>query len=195
VALLAGVLAGCGGTGQAVAGHSDRPAIPAHAIYTVAAPVLHRGGAQTACNAILTSYPPAGCSGVAVAGYDFEHVAGVVHFPGVGWETPTLRLAGRWNGRTLVVTRVARAGAAQSAPGPPARCRVAPRPRGAALVRRIAHEHAEATLLAFGACGETAWVLVPVADHRTVHAIRNRYGGRIVVSGWLRPPRHRRGMP
>jgi hypothetical protein len=63
----------------------------------------------TACLTILPSYPPAGCSGVPVTGYDFTRVAGLVRFGAqgaMGWQTQPLRLVGTWNGHALTLIRV-----------------------------------------------------------------------------------------
>ncbi len=184
------VLAGCGaGSHPATTQLPDR-AGPVRATYVVSAPVLEMHGTQTACDAILTSYPPAGCSGVPVRGYDFAHIPGVVRYGGMGWQTPVLRLTGRWDGHALVVSRVAATTTGQAPPDAPDACRAGPHPRGEALARRIAHDAAPGMrLIAFGPCGRTAWVLVPVADRSTVRAIRLRYGKGVIVDGWLRRAR------
>ncbi len=187
IAPLIALLAGCGaGTHTATTHLPDRAGGPAQATYVVSAPVLEMRGIQKACDAILSSAPPTGCSGVKVTGYAFAHLPGVVRYGSVGWQTPMLRLTGRWNGHALVVSRVAETTAGQSAPGAPSRCLVAPRGRGEALVRRMAHDDAAGIrLMAFGPCGRTAWALVPVANPQTVHAIRQRYGD-VIISAWLR---------
>jgi hypothetical protein len=186
------VLAGCGGASHTATTQLPDRAGPVTATYVVSAPVLRVHGVQTACDAILTSNPPAGCSGVPVSGYDFAHVPGVVRYGARGWQTPVLRLTGRWSGRALVVSRVSGTTAGQAPPAAPQRCAARPRPRGEALVRRIANdESAGMQLIAFGPCGRTAWVLVPVANRATVRAIRLRYGRDVIVGGWLQ--RSRRG--
>jgi hypothetical protein len=188
---LVALLAGCGaGTHTAATRLPDR-AGPVRATYVVSAPVLEMRGTQRACDAILSSAPPTGCSGVTVTGWDFAHLAGVVRYGSVGWQTPVLRLTGRWNGHALVVSRVTETKVAPPAPGAPGRCLVRPRPRGEALARRMAHDNAAGIqLMAFGPCGRRAWALVPVANRSSVRTIRQRYGD-VIVSGWLRRARRR----
>jgi hypothetical protein len=184
---LIAVLAGCGAASHTATTRLPDRAGPLRTTYVVSAPVLKVHGLQEACDAILTSYPPAGCSGVAVRGYDFAHLPGVIRYGGIGWRTPMLRLTGRWNGHVLVVSRVASTHTGHAPPGAPAGCPAVPRPRGEALARRIVHdESAGMPLMAFGPCGRTAWVLVPVADRSTIQAIRQRYGTGVIVRGWLR---------
>jgi hypothetical protein len=185
IVLVVSLAAGCGGAAHVASGPGRAAAARSAPAYAVVAPVLDRGGAPRACRAILTSLPPAGCSGIPVRGFDFEHVQGVIHFHGDGWETPTLRIVGVWNGHALVVTRVGRPGPAPAAPPAPARCAIEARPRGMALVRRIARDHAATAPMAFGPCGTTAWLLVPVADAATTRAVHRRYGDAVIVRGWL----------
>ena len=74
------------------------------ATYTVTAPLLHRQKSHVvlACQAILTSLPPAGCSGVRVDGYDFSRLRHVTRFRSAWWTGPYV-LVGTWDGRRLTL--------------------------------------------------------------------------------------------
>jgi hypothetical protein len=160
------------------------------ATYTTVAPVLHltRTGTQMACLVMLTSFPPAGCSGVRVAG-SLTHVSRTVRFGAMGWQTPPVRLVGTWNGQRLRLTR-APAPAATTRPEPAlsAACHVRTAPAGAALARRITGaRRRRIDSLEVVPCGGTVWVLVAVADRPTIAFIHEHFGRTVVVSGWLRP--------
>jgi hypothetical protein len=163
-------------------------------VYEVVAPVLYRPGFQEplACAAELASYPPAGCSGVRVTGYDFAHVPGVVRYGSgrMGWQTPVLRLAGVWDGHALHATRVSRAGSsAQTQPEPPARCDGSRVGRHAhALAHAIPRVARRIKLMDLQPCPRTVWLLVGVADPKTVAFIHRRFGDAVRVSGWLQRP-------
>src|SRR5438034_1487266 len=75
------------------------------ATYEVVAPLLHPPGSSNtfACDVVLTSDPPAGCSGVVLAGYDFERLPGVSHTVG-WWQTGPMLVVGTWDGHALTVT-------------------------------------------------------------------------------------------
>ena len=164
-----------------------RAARPAR--YVVTAPVLYRTGRQAprACLAILTSMPPAGCSGVPVTGYDFGRVPGLVRYGSAGWQTPLLRMAGTWNGRALALKHTpAPASAAPQPPAPPAACHGRPTLPAKRLMTRIGRAGEGIGLLELTPCGARVWVLVAVADHTTRAEIRDRFGNRVTVAGWLR---------
>jgi hypothetical protein len=157
--------------------------------YAVVASVLYlsRVGRPMACNALLTSFPPSGCSGVPVAGYDFQHVRGLVRFHGMGWQTPLLRLIGTWEGRTLWVTRSTLARTPEPPPTPPATCHGGTS-TARAFVKRISQDAASFSVLQATPCGQRVWALVAVADRATVRFIQQEFGQRIIVAGWLRRP-------
>jgi hypothetical protein len=157
--------------------------------YTVSAPVLYRTGSKAprACLAILTSVPPAGCSGVPVTGYDFRRVSGLIRYGSAGWQTPLLRIAGTWNGHALALNRApAPASAAPQPPAPPAGCNGKTTPTANSLMRRIGRARDRIGLLQVTPCGTGVWVLAAVADHATRTEIRDRFGERVIVAGWLR---------
>jgi hypothetical protein len=193
--LLAVVAAGCGQAASSTRptnGVSPAPvAATQPASYEVVAPVLHlnRVGKPMACLTFLQSLPPAGCGGVAVTGYDFTKVPGLVRFADMGWQTPPLRLIGTWDGHALTVTSVSPAAAsAQSEPGPPKACDGSRETAASrALARAITRAHLRIKMLELSPCREAAWVLVAVADQSTISYIRDRFGDRVIVKGWLRP--------
>ncbi len=151
------------------------------------APLLHlrRTGSTQACQTILTSYPPAGCSGVPVTGVDPSTLRGISRFPG-GWQTRSLRLTGTWDGHALHLTVPPTPAAGKPPPDPPLRCRVPSTSYASALAGRIAADRG-LHVLSTSACGSTAWALVAVADSHTASAIHRRFGRRVIVSGFLRP--------
>jgi hypothetical protein len=158
--------------------------------YSVTAPVLYRTGerAPRACLVILTSLPPAGCSGVPVTGYDFRRVPGLIRYGSAGWQTPLLHMVGTWNGRVLALKHTpAPASAAQQPPAPPAGCDRKTTPAAHSLMRQIGRARNRIGLLESTPCGARVWVLVDVADHETRIEIRDRFGKRVTVAGWLRP--------
>lgn len=199
-------VAGCGdtdGSGQTVSTNPRRESIAAAAVarpgrlVEVVAPVFYwsRTGQQIACLTILQSLPAAGCGGVPVKGYDFERVEGVIHFGeavsrlgNAGWQTPPLRLVGRWNGQELIVKRVSLAGSSPESPAPPARCDAGQTTRS---MRRLAGAITAAQrrihLLELDVCRTNVWLLVPLADARTSSYLTKHFGGRIIVASWLRP--------
>jgi hypothetical protein len=157
--------------------------------YSVTAPVLYLAGRQAprACLAILTSMPPAGCSGVPVSGYDFRRVPGLIRYGSAGWQTPLLRMAGVWNGHALVITRVpAIALAAPQPPAPPVACRGGTTPATKNVMRRIGRARDHMGLLQLTPCAARVWMLVAVADRATRAEIRDQLGRRVIVVGWLR---------
>lgn len=158
-------------------------------LYTVTASVLYRPAMRTphACLTVLESLPPVGCGGVPVGGYDFRHVPHVIHFAGGGWQTPELRLAGAWDGHTLVLARPpapARLGARE--PVPPALCGGRQAPAARSLAKRITRAHVRLGLIELAPCGRRVWVLVGVADPPTRSVLHHLFGRRVIVRGWLR---------
>ena len=151
-----------------VVSSSRHPPNASPATYTVVAPVLYQTtlGTRMACLAIHTSFPPAGCSGVAVAGDDFTHVAGVVHFGAMGWETPQLRLVGTWNGHRLTLTRVPVPTTTRPEPSPPSACHSKTTPSGAP--RWLGGSPA---LTAASACSNSSRAVAPSNAFRTEEAV------------------------
>jgi hypothetical protein len=161
-------------------------------LYTVTASVLYRTGmgAPQACLTFLESLPPAGCGGLPVAGFDFQHLSGVIHFRGVGWQTPALRMVGLWTGKVFRLVRPpSTAGAPAREPEPPPTCHGQHTPGTNTLSKRITRAHARLRLLELLPCGHRVWALVAVADQPTRGFIRHHFGRRVIVSGWLRSGR------
>lgn len=156
--------------------------------YEVVASILSTRGTSTpwACDSMLLSLPPAGCSGVPVTGYDFEHLSGVQRLRGTWWTGPLL-LVGTWDGDSLTLTRppVPRR-SPQPEPSPPSSCPGRTRPAIKILARRVTREHARFNMLALERCGDRLWVLVAVADEATIAHLRHHFGNHFLVSGWLR---------
>jgi hypothetical protein len=167
-------------------------------LYTVTASVLYRPGMRTphACLTFLESLPPAGCGGVPVAGFHLRHLPHVIHFAGGGWQTPELRMAGAWDGRTLVLTRPpSPAPAPAREPVPPPACQGQQAPGTNLLAKRITRAHARLGLIELLPCGRRVWALVGVADPLTRSFIRHHFGRRVMVSGWLRSAHRVAGEP
>jgi hypothetical protein len=166
------------------AGSASRPKT-----YRVVASVLHtrRMDQPFACNAILLSLPPAGCSGVPVTGFDLEHIKGVRRAGGTWW-TPVLRLIGTWYGHVLTLTRppVIRRSPGRD-PSPPASCVGPASPFIKTLARKVTREHARIDMLALQPCAKRVWILVAAADHRTISYLHHRFGDHFLVTGWLQP--------
>jgi hypothetical protein len=185
--VLTALVTACGGTGaahHAAPAHSQPPRQRTVPVVVTASVLERRGAPPQACYAILTSAPPAGCSGVRVAGYDFRRLPGLERFTG-GWQTPLVRIAGVWDGHALLVRRVGPARPGNAARPYPRRCVTRPTRRGLAIAGRIKRGERAARFLAFGPCGRTAWMLVPYAGRDAVAAIHARFGRTVIVSGWL----------
>jgi hypothetical protein len=158
------------------------------ATYEVVAALLHPPGSSNtfACDVVETSYPPAGCSGVALAGYDFERLPGVSHTVG-WWQTGPMLVVGTWDGHTLTVTQPPSPRRTQQPePSPPASCTGRTR-QTAILGAKIARDGEKLNLMIVQACWNTVWILVPVADDSTVAYVHDHFGPRVLVSGWLHP--------
>jgi hypothetical protein len=132
---------------------------------------------------------------VPVAGYDFEHVNGVIHFGeavsrlgNAGWQTPPLSLIGRWNGRVFSVTRVSIAPrSAEPAPVAPTRCDGRDTTRATRqLARAVTRVQRRIHLLELQACRGKVWALVAVADRPTTSYVRRHFGRRVIIESWLR---------
>lgn len=166
--------------------------------YSVVASVLHISGPgrhlSEACYFILDSRPPAGCGGVAVTGLDLRHirVASARRGGTTEWQTPVLRLTGRWNGKAFSIVGAAPAKLSQQTNPAEPRCLAH---RAGPVVRppqRAIAEAADAVkLLQSGPCGRSYYFLAAVADHRTVSYLQRKFGKSIIVRGWLEPE-HRR---
>jgi hypothetical protein len=165
--------------------HTDTPPLR-H--YSVVAPLLRTRGSHVtlACQTVLLSYPPAGCSGVVVSGLDIRSVPSAVRVSGA-WMSRPLGLSGTWDGSVLRVTAPPMVWHEPLPPDPPLRCRVPSTSFASALANRIGADHAGLRVLETSACGGTAWVLVATADAHTVSVIHHRFGRHVIVSGWLRP--------
>jgi hypothetical protein len=158
--------------------------------YRIIAPLLktRRSNSWMACRTILTSLPPAGCSGVRIAGYDFRGLPGVRHAGGAWWSGP-VALVGTWDGRTLHLTRPPR-----PIPGVPWAQSPTPDCRGlfsrnvGAMSRRLRTNAARIGLLELTPCGGRLLVLVAVRDRATVDLIHG-LGTDVLIRGWLRPVR------
>jgi hypothetical protein len=180
--------AGCGASPAGVRAPKPRPPL-AGKRYSVVAPLLHvpRAGRTLACFAVLTSYPPAGCSGVPVAG--IRRPAGV-HRVGTTWWTGPLLLVGVWDGHVLQVTRPPVPSAPRRDPTPPSGC---DGQREAAAARtvgaRLAALHESVGLLTLVPCSRRVWALVAAADPATLAEIHHRFGDLVMVHGWLQPYR------
>ncbi len=86
--------AGCGSEGQASLEN-----------YIVSAPVVAvAGGPAKACAGIPLSSSPGDCGGVELDGIDIHAIKGITIYPNGTVETPVLRLAGKWDGRRLMLT-------------------------------------------------------------------------------------------
>jgi hypothetical protein len=138
-----------------------------------------------ACDAFLLSLPPAGCSGVPLRGYDFEHLPGVVHAHGTWWTKRAFSLTGTWNGHILTVTRPpVERGLRGSVHAGPSRCRSLFSVELGAVSRRIRADASKIGLMQMSPCGSRVWVLVAVKDRATVRAI-HRLGQDVLIRGWL----------
>jgi hypothetical protein len=158
--------------------------------YQIVAPILHpRGSAKTlACDVVLLSIPPAGCSGVPIAGYAFENLPGVIHAAGAWWTVQPFLLIGTWDGHRLVVTRrpVPRRRGREEPPLP-SYCRGYATFVSAAFARRITRHRERIHLLSLTPCAGKVWAVVAVADRATRSYLRRHFGTRVLVGGWLRP--------
>jgi len=165
----------------------------AHAEYSVVASVLHDSGKgrhlSEACFFILDSRPPAGCGGVAVTGLDIRHIRGAARWPKTTeWQTPVLRLTGRWNGKVFSVISAAPAKLSQQTIPAQPNClahRAGPVVRPSQ--RAIAKASADVSLIQSGPCGHSFYFLAAVADHRTLSYLHRKFGRSILVAGWLTP--------
>ena len=178
------------GGGSATPPRSASPT--ASAEYSVVASVLHISGKgrhlNEACLFILDSRPPAGCGGVAVTGLDFGHIRGIARGGTIEWQTPVLRLVGRWNGKVLSVISAAPAKLSQQTIPAQPNClahRAGPVVRPSQ--RAIAKAGETVSLLQSGPCGHSYYFLAAVADHRTVSYLHRKFGKSILVAGWLAP--------
>ena len=160
------------------------------ATYRIIAPVLRarRTNSWMACRTILTSLPPAGCSGVRIAGYDFRGLPGVRHAGGAWWSDP-VALVGTWDGRTLHLTQPPRPiHGRPSVQSPTPDCRGLFSRNVGALSRRLRSNAARLDLLELTPCGGRLLVLVAVRDRAAVDLI-HRFGTDVLIRGWLQPVR------
>jgi hypothetical protein len=161
--------------------------------YEIVAPILHpRGSSETlACDVVLQSLPPAGCSGVRISGYDFEHLPGVVHTGRAWWTNRAFLLVGTWTGKELVVThRPASRRNGREEPPLPRYCRGYADFVRASFARKITRHRDRIHLLSLTPCGSKVFAVVAVADRATRSYTRRHFGTRVLVDGWLRHPSH-----
>ena len=161
-------------------------------LYTVSTDVAYAGSARPdsvplACESslLMTNEPGGGCGGVPIAGFDLQRFAGR-SYPGGGWDTPLLRLVGTWDGRLFHVTSATPATSGMNVSDP--NC-LAHRSGPVVRVSNAAINEVSSHIQLFGSgpCGHTYWFQVAVADHRTVSYLRHRFGGSVLVSGFLQP--------
>ena len=172
---------------------APRIAFPrASARYRVVASVLRISGKgrhlNEACLFVLDSRPPAGCGGVAVTGVDFGQIRGLTRGETREWQTPVLRLTGRWDGKVFSVISASPAKLSEQTIPTEPNClahRAGPRVRPSQAAITKASE--QVSLLQSGPCGRSYYFLAAVADHRTVSYLHRRFGSSILVAGWLTP--------
>jgi hypothetical protein len=166
--------------------------IPAGPRYEVVAPLLALKGAPTyACDAILDSLPPAGCSGVLVRGVDINQVPGVTRYANGTMETGPLRLVGVWSGLALTLTQPARPAkyppsvddAVCAATSPAIEAQVLQREQSVVQVWK-GLEKRGIQLISVWPCGEALDMQVGVADTPTIEYLSRMYGP-VSVFGWL----------
>jgi hypothetical protein len=175
-------------------GGIDQTPLPVGPSYEVVAPLLSvKGGPTNACDVILLSLPPAGCSGVLLRRVDISQVAGVVRYRNGTMETPPMRLVGVWSGLSLTLTQVPR----PAGFGPSARdtacTATSPDTEPALLAREqsVVHDWSALEkhgilLMSIWPCGEALDLLVAVADAPAIGYLRATYGP-VEVFGWLSP--------
>ncbi|GAA4979384.1 hypothetical protein [Actinopolymorpha pittospori] len=177
-------------------------------LWTVRARVLERPPRPpTACHTVLTSDPPAGCSGVEVVGLDPRTVPGAAIHRGGTVFTPTLRLTGRYDGGRLVLTQPPtlvqrrayatppvrrRTGSVPAGPGAARTIEAAPSDVDLAAIRERLHADAELAdhgiaILGSGQAGGQVLLWVVVAGPEQTEFLLDRYGPHLVVEGWLEP--------
>jgi hypothetical protein len=168
--------------------------IPAGPRYEVVAPLLALKGAPTyACDAILLSLPPAGCSGVLVRGVDINQVPGITRYQNGTMETGALRLVGVWSGLALTLTQPARPAASPPSVDYPVCPATSPAIEAQGLQREQAVvqvwkelEKRGIQLISIWPCGNALDMQVAVADGPTIDYLTRTYGP-VNVFGWLGP--------
>jgi hypothetical protein len=164
--------------------------------YVVTATVLQvPGQLPRACFAMPASYPPIGCSGVAIRGLDMSSVRGLLRYSNGVSATPGLvRLVGTWDGDALTLTQPASyapPSAASEIPG----CALVPGQSTDDLIPpviqrvmddRVFLESNGIVVLEFYPCKGTVFLGIAVADQRSIDFLTNRYG-HVEVGGWLQP--------
>jgi hypothetical protein len=152
------------------------------------------GQAPHACTFEPLPFPPIGCGGPDVRGFDLATMHGVSRYSNGVMATGYLRLAGTWDGHELTLTRPPEAASAVDATAVP-QCVAKSQQIGGStmspLMQRVVSDDALLKAhgvmpLEFGDCGDSIFIVVPVADRATVDFLTARYG-QIQVSGWLRP--------
>ena len=185
--ILVTAIAGCGRFGAAVSGP----------LYTVTASVMQKPGERPhACAAIPLPYPPIGCGGPDVRGLDLATMAGVIRYRNGVHAIGVVRLVGTWDGQALVLTRAP----VSAKPADATQLRACQQPFGftgssempAMMQRLMSDEQVLKSrgllLLEFGPCDESSYfVIIPVADSKSVAWLNERYGPTLRVYGWLQP--------
>jgi len=163
--------------------------------YEVIAPLLAEPrGRVYACYSIAESDPFGACSGVVVRGVDIRRVPSVHHDASGSMWTPSVRLAGTWDGQALTVTKPVRpATPVRTSWLPPCNATVdsATDPGVLAVEERIARDSPAlkqrgVLVLSITRCGNRVDIVVAVADPPTVSYVDRRYGP-VNIVGWLQP--------
>lgn len=165
-------------------------------LYTVTTDVMQKPGhPPRACFATPLPYPPIGCGGVALNGLDMLTMPGLRRYRNGVTSTAIVRLTGTWDGGALTLTRPPEAAPPKDATqlpscADPGRSSADPLPPEMQMVMDD-----EALLrangiqvLEFGPCGDSIFIVVAVADSKTVDFLTKRYRA-VEVAGWLEPVR------
>ena len=184
------------GSDQSPIAASSPPAGARYTVTTLVVKAVDRDGSThyIACESsvLMTNEPGGGCGGVPVTGYDFSRVPGLVSYPNGQWQTPRLRLVGKWTGHAFWVTRASPAshGSLYAADPNCAAHRSGPlvRPSGRAISEAYRREGGDGVWQS-GPCGRTWYFKVAVADPRTLSWFRQKFGKTVIVQGSLRRAR------
>ena len=151
-----------------------------------------RGKPVTACYAILTSLPPAGCGGVEVTNVNLTDIPGLTVYANGTQETPVERLVGIWDGQTFRLTQPpSRSSQDSTSPLPVAEPPSTDAKAAVGDPTQIARDGAKLRrqgilVLSVGVGADGVDVLLAVADSHSVQAMYASYGS-VHISGWLQP--------
>jgi hypothetical protein len=168
----------------------------------VSAPVVAvAGGPAKACAGIPLSSSPGDCGGVELDGIDIHAIKGITIYPNGTVETPVLRLAGKWDGRRLMLTSSPVVIDNSAVTRLPDCANGASQPSPALSQIQAAMQQDRQVLTSRGIlvlktapCVDHLLVVVPVADRVTVGYLQARYSP-IDVSSWLQPTSSSKGAP